>query len=214
MIRVQPAKQPQDFYILVEKPGQEFLNTTPQPSQDQWKSHNYWRLVADDLHKSYKGVCAYYCQYIPLVTGSDTVEHFMPKSHHPVEAYKWSNYRLVCGMMNGRKGNYEDVLDPFNIGDDWFVVDFDTYMVCPNDKLDINTKKQVERTIKRLKLNKQDCIEGRMESLRIFAEFGGIEFLDWYAPLIARELRKQEKINEIRQRFLDLVAAGYFNNDH
>lgn len=200
-MKVQPAKEPDDFFDLVQEPGEKFLRDTPKPTQKQWQTNNYWTRTSKELHEAYNGICAYYCQYIPKVTGSKTVEHFKPKSKYPEEAYKWSNYRLVCGMMNGRKGNHEDVIDPFDVGEDWFVINFNTYMIEPRDDLSTIERRKVIKTIARLKLNDDECIEGRVIALMKFAEKGDIAYLDFWSPLLAKELRRQNLSEEILRRF-------------
>ena len=50
--------------------------------------------------------------WIPPVTGGRSVEHFAPKKKHRDFAYEWDNHRLVCSVMNSRKRDFEDVLDP------------------------------------------------------------------------------------------------------
>lgn len=201
MIKVRLAVEPKNFVELVQKPGKKFIATNPEPTQKQWKQNNYWVRIAKDIHRTYSGVCAYYCQYIPKVTGSKTIEHFKPKSKHPNQAYIWSNYRLVCGMMNGRKGNNEDVLDPFDIEDDWFIINFNTYMVEPSELVDTQTKSRIDKTIRRLNLNDDECVEGRMEALERFADRGDIKYLDFWVPFIAKELRRQELVDVVLSRF-------------
>lgn len=61
-----------------------------------------------DLYDRYEGVCAYVSIYIDRVTGSRSVDHFIAKSSAVEHAYRWSNYRLACGKINGRKGVFGD----------------------------------------------------------------------------------------------------------
>lgn len=201
MIPVHPQSQPEQFDEKVKIPGNKYLATTPRPNHKQWRSHTYWTAILKDLHKAYHGICAYYCQYVPFVTGFDTVEHFKPKSKYPELAYEWSNYRFVCGHMNGKKGNHEDVIDPFTVEDGWFQVDFDTFMVRPNPELPNTDYQRVLKTIKRLKLNDRDCVNGRIEVLRQFSRFKNIDFLNFQAPFLARELQRQQRVEEILERF-------------
>ncbi len=76
---------------------------------------NGWRCL-NELYSLYNGICAYACVLIPPVTGGRSVEHFAPKMKHPDYAYEWKNYRLVCSLMNSRKRDFEDVLDPSCLG--------------------------------------------------------------------------------------------------
>ena len=54
------------------------------------------------------------------------MEHFAPKKKHPDHAYIWENYRLVCTVMNSRKRDFENVLDPFEVEDGWFQIQFNS----------------------------------------------------------------------------------------
>ena len=40
------------------------------------------------------------------------------------QVYEWRNYRLACSLMNARKGAVASVLDPFEIEDGWFAIEF------------------------------------------------------------------------------------------
>ena len=44
-----------------------------------------------------------------------TIDHFRPKSKYPKLAFVWSNYRLAGQAINMRKGDSEDVVDPFTV---------------------------------------------------------------------------------------------------
>jgi hypothetical protein len=83
----------------------------------------------------------------------------------------WSNYRLACTMMNSRKLNYDDVLDPFTIADGMFHLELVTGRIFPNPDLAVADRRSVQKTIDRLKLDSpgcrnmrarhlQDCLEG------------------------------------------------------
>ena len=113
-----------DFDALVRKPGEAFLLTNPTPKHNEWKHHDYWRRIAPTLRTRYNGICAYSCYFIHEVTGDDTIEHFRPKTPNPTLAYEWTNYRYVCGKLNTWKRTDESVLDPFEIEDGWFFIEF------------------------------------------------------------------------------------------
>jgi hypothetical protein len=122
------------------------------------------------------------------------VEHFKPKRLYPKLAYVWHNYRLVCGRLNGRKGDYEDVLDPFVVEDGWFVIDFSSMQVKPATTLAPARAAAVQATIDRLKLNDDDtCVEARQEWVTQYSKTPGVPFemLRRYAPFIAAELQRQ-----------------------
>jgi len=200
VIPVQAKPEPPEFDDRVRTPGKEFLATCPRPTTKQYSSRNYWRKVLPQLYESYDGICVFSCQWIsPPPTGFGTVEHFKPKKKYPQFAYEWDNYRLVCGALNGCKGEHEDVLDPFTIQDGWFVIRFPSLLVTPNDNLAARTSRQVQATIDRLKLNNElTCVSGRLQWLAEYCKLAtditeeiAFNYLRRRAPFIAVELDRQ-----------------------
>ena len=193
MIPVKKQPKPAHFFEKVEKPGKKFLAENPQPKRKDWKNHEYWRKIEKDLYQAYSGICAYSCLWIPHITGGKTVEHFQPISKYPYEAYNWDNYRLVCLLLNSRKSDHEDALDPFTLQDGWFVIDFPSLMIFPDEHLSQEEAKQVNQTIKRLKLNEdEDCIKEREKWLIDYiTEEISFSHFKKHAPFIASELERQ-----------------------
>ncbi len=200
MIPIQLQPEPPHFIKRVRQPGHDFLIKKPNPTTRDWYTHNYWTRVVDDLYKAYSGICAYSCHWIPPDTGSKSVEHFKPKKKYPKEAYRWENFRLVSGNPNGRKGDYEDVLDPFTLSDGWFVIDFPSLLIRPGKGLLPAEAEQVIMTIKRLRLNDEGtCLQARMNWIRdhITVPFP-FSHLEKKAPFIAKELKRQNMVETIR----------------
>ena len=192
MIPVAVRPEPTMFAAMVRGPGLAFLAGTPNPTTRQWSSRSYWTRCLGELRDAYQGICAYSCHWIPNTDGR-SVEHFRPKRLHPALAYEWANYRLVFGVLNGCKGDYEDVLDPFAVQAGWFVIEFPTLLVKPGTALDPVTIAAVLRTCERLKLNDEDkCLKDRLHWLRAYCE-GQINwaFLQRMAPFLAAELTRQ-----------------------
>lgn len=193
-MHVEKQLEPPHFFEKVQGKGEKFLLQHPDAKGRELAT--YWREAIPDLHYAYSGICAYTCHWIPLDTGSATVDHFKPKEIYPQYAYYWDNYRLVCGILNGRKGKYEDVLDPFTLQDGWFEMDFDSLKLGPGLQLTATEAEKVDKTIKRLKLNGWPCIEGRKHWLVPYLrEKYDIEYLEEKAPFLARELKRQELDN-------------------
>ena len=169
----------------------------------QWSTHSYWREVGPELHDAYAGICAYSCHWIPYDTGADTVEHFLPKDTYPTEAYEWNNYRLVCATLNGRKGAFEDVLDPFAIQTGWFTIDFPSLLVKPNADLEPGLQDSVDATILRLGLNDEGtCLRSRVAWLTEYcANNISLDHLRRRAPFIFTELQRQGLTVTIRDIF-------------
>jgi hypothetical protein len=193
-MHVQKQPEPLHFFEKVQKKGEKFLLQYPDAKGKDLKP--YWRAVIPDLHHAYSGICAYTCHWIPFDTGSPTVNHFKPKEAYPKYAYQWDNYRLVCGMLNGRKSNYEDVLDPFTLQDGWFEMHFNSLQLMLGQQLMATEAEKVRTTIKRLKLNDSMCIQGRKSWLVPYLkEKYPISHLEEKAPFLAKELKRQELDN-------------------
>jgi hypothetical protein len=199
VIPVAPKPEPPHFSQKVEVPGQKFLKRTPNPTGKQWMSHAYWREILNDLDTAYNSICAYSCHWIPRDTGFRTVEHFKHKDDYPQDAYKWANYRLVCGTLNGRKG-IRTILDPFCVQEGWFVLNFSSLEVQPGEHISPVIAKQVKNTIDILGLNDEGtCLQARFSWLREYIQVPfPFSYLEKKAPFLASELKRQNLIEEIR----------------
>jgi hypothetical protein len=201
VIPVSLEPEPPSFDGLVRRKGQRFLERVPHPKGKQWRGHHYWTNVLHELHDSYRGICAYSCHWIPSDTGFPTVEHFEPKDLFPEYAYEWSNYRLVAGVLNGRKGVHQDVLDPFSVQEGWFRIEFPSLLIKPAAYVSEDLKARIWSTILRLGLNEeQTCRKSRRRYVIRYCE-GKFPFvhLEEEAPFIANELRRQDLVERIRE---------------
>jgi hypothetical protein len=186
LIRVQPQPEPADFDAKVRQPGRRALESRPE------KLPNHWRHCSKQLWEAYRGICAYLCIHIPPGTGARSVDHHAPKRSNPDLAYEWSNYRLVCSLMNARKRDFEEVLDPFYIEDGWFILDLSGLQVLPHPELDEETRRNVLATIERLKLNDKECRDARANYYDDFAASHlSFDVLEKRSPFVAMELRRQ-----------------------
>lgn len=201
MIKVKLANEPTSFDSNVRKRGNSYIKRFNVGEKIDFTGHEYWRLALNDLHDAYSSICAYTCHWIAPDTGSDTVEHFRPKSRYPNEAYEWKNYRLVCGRLNGRKGDNEDVIDPFKITKGMFEIDFPSLQIRPGKKLSAAKEAIAMSSIQRLKLNDERCIRARQSYAESFRD-GHISFdyLKKQAPFLALELERQgvrDRLSEV-----------------
>ena len=197
MMFVEPKEEPSTFHKTVREPGKAFLKTNPYPKK--WKNKEYWQSCIPDLYDAYEGICAYCVEWIPETTGDPTVDHFIPKSVKPEFAYEWSNFRLACLRFNRWKQDYQDVLDPFSIGTDWFWIQFPSLQLLPNSSLSSQQKSQVVDTITRLRLNGPICIKSRMRWVINFRDGKfPFDYLKRNAPLIAYELERQDIVDKIK----------------
>ena len=200
MIHIDMKPEPASFEELVRKPGNAFLALHPKPTQKQWNTHSFWRNVLTEFRRLYGGICAYSCHWIAPDTGAKTVEHFIPKHEDPTKAYEWDNYRLVCSLLNSRKQTNTDTLDPFEVQDGWFVIDFPSLLVKPAAGIDPAIGVKVRQTITRLKLNDEaTCLENRAKYVMDYC-LGAISFghIKEEAPFLAKELQRQNLVNQIQ----------------
>lgn len=196
MIPIQQKPEPLDFNTHVRIPGVQFLSKVCCPTSKQWKKNNYWTHCSQNLYSAYEGICAY--TGIWVSKSSSTVDHFIPKSNNPQLAYEWSNYRLACDKANNNKSD-EKILDPFQISNDWFLLNFPSLLVHPSKNLSTSDYDKVKKTIDILKLNNECFIEDRLHWLNEYIYNLDFDFLKRHAPFIAYELQRQGIKNDIVQ---------------
>ena len=187
VIRVQPKPEPPDFDEKVRQPGLRAQQEAPPRTPPLWRDECLFQLW-----EAYEGICSYLCVFIPQGSGARSVDHFVPKSRRPDLLYEWSNYRLACSLMNSRKGQFEDVLDPFEIEDGWFVLDLSFLQVLPNPDLDEETRRGVQATIDRLDLNDNECLQARANDYDAYLRNEiSLDLLKRWSPFVAREMGRQ-----------------------
>lgn len=118
-----------------------------------------------------------------------------PKSKDWTQVYEWNNYRLASSRLNSRKSDYTDVLDPFQIGAEWFLLELYGFQVIPNPNLSYQTIDDIHSTISRLKLNDTfHCDQRHDDAWDYWNGKYGIEHLESISPFVALELRRQAKL--------------------
>ena len=200
MIHVAAQPEYPSFDEQVRRPGLAFLRANPTPSTSEFRKHNYWSRAGGNLFAAYSGLCAYTSMHL-VDTGS--VDHFLPKTRHPHLAYEWDNYRLARQRINSRKGNTEEVLDPFKIQTGWFVLDLPSCLVRAAAGIERKLKIRINRTINILGLNNDDrLVQERCDWLVWLAD-GEItlSFLDCRYPFLAAEVRRQGVTDRLRTIF-------------
>lgn len=225
MIRVEPAPEPPNFDACVRQPGRaaiaeligeerhkprsgpkrEVLLFTEGANKGQaitdpnaippGKLLSYWTRILPELAEAYGRICAYLCVYIERGTATPTVDHFLPKSKNVELAYEWSNYRLASALMNGRKGNSDGLVDPFEVEDGWLELECYGFQVliapsiAPESTLYQGLKYTIDTV---LKLNDAECRALRESYAQAYWD-GHISwhYLSKRAPFVARELMRQ-----------------------
>ncbi len=217
MIRVELAQKPVNFDTKVREPGlRAIAEMVGEPNLPKRRGRKreviaesrdaipadkfpaYWTEALSELLDAYGRICAYMSFYIERVTGAASVDHMLPKSLNWNEVYEWGNYRLACSLMNSRKNDYRDVLDPFEIEDAWFRIELVGYQVIPANDLSAEIEERVQATIDRLKLNDYECLKLREEYVDAFQK-NDISFnrLRQRAPFLAREILRAENGGEV-----------------
>jgi 5-methylcytosine-specific restriction endonuclease McrA len=214
MIPVSPADAPSDFDARVRQKGlnaiAELVGERPVrrrsgpirrkiaerreliPSD---KLPPYWRDVLPDMLTSYRRVCAYLALYIEHATGSPSVDHVVPKSKAWDKVYEWSNYRLACALVNARKSDVDKALDPFEIRDGLFALEFVELQLKRGPAAEGELGAKVDDTIEKLGLNLPECCGARKEYVVSYEEgHVDLEYLERRAPFVARELRRQGRL--------------------
>lgn len=197
MISVSPKPEPAHFNQQVRVPGNNYLKAhgmaLADPLPPRADVPPYWRECLRDLYQAYERTCGYLAIRFEIVTGAASVDHFIPKSYLAGQAYEWSNYRLACLCMNTRKRDYQDVLDPFEIQEDWFRMDFLTGEVYENPGIDDEIKDRISHTIKRLRLDSQEINDLRLEYFTQYLD-GEISeaYLKRNAPFVWKEANRQD----------------------
>ncbi|MDR2705011.1 MAG: hypothetical protein LBC02_04450 [Planctomycetaceae bacterium] len=192
MIRVTQQPEPTCFDSKVRQLGQSFLQNCPSPHGKEWRNHDYWQKVHKDLYKVYNGRCAYTGMWFSAVDRL-SVDHFRPKSICPDLAYEWSNYRLTTQKTNAYKANHDDIIDPFSVQPEWFILEIPTCLINVGNNVSISERTKIEHTINVLKLNDDnEYVESRKEIiLSYIAGAISLNNMNEKYPFIACELQRQ-----------------------
>ena len=83
------------------------------------------------------------------------------------QAYEWSNYRLSCLGMNRNKNRFEDILDPFEIQPDTFILNLASGLIAANPALAPMDRAMAQATIRRLRLDAPETNRMRASPLRL-----------------------------------------------
>lgn len=119
MIRMKPVPEPKNFEVRCRSRRRRWLR---EHQGYKGRPYDYWSQFEPQLRAAFNGLCAYCAMRVMKAQ----VDHFIPvavlKRHGRDDlAYEWSNYRYGEGVLNQRKWEHQ-ILDPFEVGDDWFEV--------------------------------------------------------------------------------------------
>ncbi len=214
MIPVRPAPEPGDFdarvrnkglAAIAEMVGEGKAPNRPGPARkkiadareaippDQFPP--FWRDALPDMLDAYHRLCAYSALYIEHLMGNASVDHMIPKSKAWNQVYEWSNYRLACSRINSFKSDVDLALDPFEIGEGLFALEFTAFQVMVGPMASKDMIPRVEQTIRVLHLNDEECCKAR-EAYVVDYQQGEIfwSYLKRRAPFVAQELKRQQML--------------------
>lgn len=195
MITVQPAPAPANFINLVQNPGVLSLVSDGQNLDDtptaNYKYKAHWIKVIPYALEVYMNTCAYFGIHIPDNSGSAEIDHYLHKSKHATRlAYDWNNYRLACKKANSKKGT-KQVLDPFSVQDDWFLLNLNSGFLSLNLTLIPAGLQDLARytiSTQGLALNRASLVKERREWYNMYRGGLNAELLAKLCPIVYRQV--------------------------
>ena len=197
MIQAVLPSPPANYESRVSRPGKAFLRNTPNPTRRDWRNHRYWSRIHGYLYNEHNGICLYCASWTPHrrqsgASDRTSVDHFIPKTSDAQLAYEWSNFRLCRSRLNNHKSDFQDVLDPCSVSDDWFHLDFTTFLIRPSPHVaNISLKQDIIDTVSRLRLNTDnDYVNERIQAIKEYSSDNlSLDILKEKFPFIAYQLK-------------------------
>lgn len=206
MIRVDKVSEPLRFDSEARQKGNRWLAENPDAKSEKFP--DCWSPFRSELARGFNHLCG----YSVMKTGNPTIDHFRPKSlpEYRKFVYEWSNYRYADHDMNRAKTDLpEGILDPFDIGDDWFEILLPNLEMIMTEHVPEGYRGDARSTLRQLGLGYGgDILEKRRSWYHQFYnkeepsnECATLTQLELYAPLIARAVHK--RLSEIPPAALD-----------
>lgn len=191
MIKFDRSAEPKAFDARCRKRGATWLakNTGKRPP-------DYWSDFRHALSTGFGGLCGYCAMHVP--SGLEQVDHYVGVKEDISLAYEWTNYRASQALMNNFKGHRKvgelQVLDPFEVEDEWFELLLPSLQLVLTDRVPENVRAQAEFTLQRLRLRDDERLVRQRQSWFEAYESGqmSIGLLERLAPLIARAVQKRQ----------------------
>lgn len=186
MMRFERVSKPARFRDA-EAAGARWLATHP-----DGRPPDKWGDFKPDLAEGFRNLCGYSALYEPV----GTVDHFVSCDEDRTRAYDWDNYRFSAAWLNSSKKSLSstDVLDPFEVGDDWFEILLPSLQLVATDVIPPAFRERAERMLTRLHLGDDErVVRQRRAWYRYFTEGRiSLDMLAEFAPLVARAVVKQQ----------------------
>lgn len=188
MIRVPRVDEPAEFDARCRARGREWLANHPGATRPK----ALWREFVGHLATGFGHRCGYSAIHIQ----SGTIDHFLGWQRHPELAYEWTNFRYVDGRINAKKQSADEgVLDPFEIGDDWFEILIPSLQLRVTDAIPAELRDRARYTLERLGLDHDEHViayRAQWYCMYHCSELS-LEGLRRVAPLIARAIQNADQ---------------------
>ncbi len=185
MIRFGRVNKPSGFEN-VERRGATWLAEHPGAS----RPYDLWSDFKGHLADGFMNLCGYSAMYEPV----GTIDHFVSYDEAPARAYDWENYRFCAAWFNSSKKKLRasEVLDPFEVEDDWFEVLLPSLELVATAALPSAFATQAKTMLKRLGNDERVMRQRRAWHKRYQLQQISLDVLAEFAPLIARAVEKQQ----------------------
>lgn len=186
MIRCAKVPEPDGFNARVRLPGQAWRAEHPAAARPR----KLWLPYLPHLAEGFGHRCGYTAMHIE----EGTVDHYRSCAKYPDLIYEWSNYRFASARINAVKKTADDrVLDPFEVGDDWFEILLPSLQMVPTEHIPVEARERAAFTLQRLGLGDGAQVRRRRASwydafLRGEHSLAGLRR---YAPLLGRAVDKR-----------------------
>ncbi|MCP5103383.1 MAG: hypothetical protein GY950_08390 [bacterium] len=149
---------------------------TKKSSSFRWRQ--YKNKGRKDLVEALSTMTRHHCSFCdsyPMgMRMQPTIEHFKPKTQFPLEAYKWENLFLCCGLCQEKGDAFDDRLlkpdEDYYSFDKYFDIDWLTCELIPNRKASDEDRERAEITIKLFRLNDNGKPDDRRAELEKYEE--------------------------------------------
>jgi hypothetical protein len=193
---VNPIAEPPDFDAQCRRKGNAWLARAENAGKTKGFP-SYWTKFEAELETGFHARCGWWAMRID----SGTVDHFFSKSKpaNRSKIYEWSNYRHAAGTLNGSKKTHDDaVLDPFEVGPDWFEVILPSMQLIQTAQIPSGLRSKADFTLKKLKLDKGTKVRRNRKRWYDDYKSGKISLsgLEDIAPLIAKAVKKWQSLGQ------------------
>ncbi|HLP46964.1 MAG TPA: retron system putative HNH endonuclease [Candidatus Kapabacteria bacterium] len=157
--------------------GEEWADKCTEMKQNasfQWRQNK--NKGYDDLLQHLSVMTQYHCSYCDAYPMGprirSTIDHFKPKTLYPLDAYKWENLFLCCGLCQERGDAFHQFLlkpdEDWYSFDKYFDIDWVTGELKPNRNASAEDRERAEITIDHFRLNDNGKPDDRLNELELF----------------------------------------------